>query len=390
MLRLVLLGAGTFALGLNTYIMAGLLPSMTQDLGISVGAAGQLISIFTIFYAAGGPVLTALIPARQARSVLLAALALFILGNVATALVRDYWLLMACRAVAGAGAGLYAPFAAAAAAALARPERRGRAMAVITGATSAGTVIGVPLGLAVAMQAGWQSTMWLSAGLGLLAAIGVAFWLRGLPAGGAPSLRARVAVLGDGTVAAMVAVSLLFATGIMGLFGYLAPITGVATSGHEMSVYVSAWGVGGVVGAFGIGAVLDRVGNPHRVLSVLILIVGASVLSLAFLPPWQAGTALALFCWGVAGWSYPVTMQQQLLDTVPEHGPMAVALSSSAVNAGVAIGSALAGLALSLGVPAPLLPSGAIPVTVAGLTLHLTVVRRRRLARLGQAVRPGA
>ena len=89
MLRLVLLGAGSFALGQNTYIMAGLLPAMTQDLGISIGLAGQLISIFTIFFAAGGPVLTALIPARQARSVLLVALGLFILGNVATALALN-------------------------------------------------------------------------------------------------------------------------------------------------------------------------------------------------------------------------------------------------------------------------------------------------------------
>ncbi|MBZ4318945.1 MFS transporter [Streptomyces sp. SCA2-4] len=370
-----MLALGTFALGVDAYVMAGLLPLVSADLRISASSAGQMVTVFTLCYALGGPVFATLLAARPAKVVLGVALVVFTVGNALTAVATSLWVLLIARAVAGVGAGVYSPVAAATAAGLTAPERRGRALATVMGGLSIGTVIGVPAGMLLASHLGWRGTLWLITALGVVALTGIARLPR-VAVSPPPPLRQRVRALAGGRVAGIVSVSLLGGVASLGLYTYLAEF--IADAAHtDRTVWAMwAWGAGGIIGSLLIGRVVDRTGRPFAAVAwILALVVAAqSVLPVA------AHTAVALAAvplvvWGAAGWAIQVPQQHQLIAAQPEQATVAVSLNSSAVYLGSGLGSALGGVALGLGVAPGSLPYYTAALTLLALVLHLTVVR---------------
>ncbi|MDC7338737.1 MFS transporter [Streptomyces lydicus] len=264
MRKVWLLTLGAFTLGLDAYVMAGLLPVLADDIGTRVSLAGQLVTVFTLAYALSAPLVAGLFSGVRPRVLLLAALAVFTLGNAATALAPSLGALLAARAVAGAGAGVYSALSTAAAAALAPEGRRGRALAVVMGGMSAGTVLGVPIGVLLAEHTGWRATMWLLTGLGAVALAGLAARLPEVPAGPAVPVRERLAALTDRALAPVVGVSFLAAVASLGLYTYLAPVLAAAGGIGGVAPYLWAWGAGGVLGSVLAGPLVDRTG-PARV-----------------------------------------------------------------------------------------------------------------------------
>jgi predicted MFS family arabinose efflux permease len=142
------------AVGTDGFVFAGLLPAIGSDLDITTAAAGQLITVFAIAYALAMPILGALTGNVDRRRILLAGLAVFIAGNVATALATDFGFALAARVLTALGGALITPQASAVAAAIAPPERRGRYLAVIMGGLTAATALGVPLGTLIGAVVG--------------------------------------------------------------------------------------------------------------------------------------------------------------------------------------------------------------------------------------------
>ncbi|MFG2290829.1 MFS transporter [Streptomyces sp. NPDC048595] len=376
-----LLTLGAFTLGLDAYVMAGLLPVLADDMGTRVSLAGQLVTVFTLAYAISAPLVAGLLSGARPRLLILVALAVFTLGNGATALAPSLGALLAARVIAGAGAGVYSAMSTAAAAALVPGERRGRALALVMGGMSAGTVLGVPIGVLLAEHTGWRATMWLLTGLGALALAGLAALLPQVPSQPAVPLRARLGAVADRAVAPVVGVSFLAAVASLGLYTYLAPVLAAAGGVGEVAPYLWAWGAGGVLGSVLAGPLVDR-GAAPRVLvgGVLVIIAVAQAalpsLAAAALP----GAVVALVAWGAAGWAAQVPQQHRLLEVAGDRGTVALALNNSALYLGSAVGSALGGLALGAGLPADALPWAAAAVAAAGLVLHMAAGRRSRVA----------
>ncbi|MEU9122714.1 MFS transporter [Streptomyces sp. NPDC048506] len=405
MRKVWLLTLGAFTLGLDAYVMAGLLPVLAADIGTRVSLAGQLVTVFTLAYAVSAPLVAGLFSGARPRLLILAALAVFTLGNGATALAPSLGALLAARAVAGAGAGVYSALSTAAAAALAPEGRRGRALALVMGGMSAGTVLGVPIGVLLAEHTGWRATMWLLTGLGGLALTGLAVLLPQVPAGPAVPVRARLAALTDRALAPVVGVSFLAAVASLGLYTYLAPVLAAAGGVDEVAPYLWAWGVGGVLGSLLVGPLVDRSGpsgpgrptgrtpadptgravDGGRRIRVLVGGVLVAIVAAQALLPWLAGTALpgavaALVVWGAAGWALQVPQQHRLLRLSARRGTVALALNNSALYLGSAVGSALGGLALGSGLAPYALPWAAAGVAAVGLLLHVVAGRRARVA----------
>ncbi|MGW1834866.1 MFS transporter [Streptomyces sp. NPDC002067] len=385
MRKVGLLMLGAFTLGLDAYVMAGLLPVIAADTGTRVALAGQLVTAFTLAYALAAPLVAGLLAGVRPRALILAALALFTLGNALTAVAPTLGTLLGARIVAGAGAGVYAALATAAAAALVGPERRGRALALVMGGMSTGTVLGVPLGVLLAERAGWRATMWLVTALGALALAGLAALLPPVPAGPAVPLRARLTALADRAVAPVVGVSFLAAVASLGLYTYLAPVLAAAGGVREVTPYLWAWGVGGVLGSVAAGPLVDRTGRVRALAGgLLVVIVAAQALLPVAAPVALPAAAALLVVWGAVGWAFQVPQQHRLLALSAERGTVALALNNSALYLGSAVGSALGGLALSAGLTPSALPWAAAGVAAAGLGLHLVGARRSRHAgRLG-------
>ncbi|KOG35971.1 MULTISPECIES: MFS transporter [Streptomyces] len=370
-----LLALGSFAVGTDAYAMAGLLPAVAADLDVSVPLAGQSVTAFTLCYALAAPLFSAVLARRGTRTVIVTALVVFAVANAGSALAESYAGLLGSRALAGAGAGLFTPAAATAAVALVPPERRGRALGLVLGGMSAGTVLGVPLGLFVAADSGWRAALWLITGLGLVALLGVATALPAVRGAAAPALRARLGALTRPKVAVVVAVTFTQTVAGLGLYTYLEPVLHRVADVGSTVPYLWVWGIGGVCGSLLAGTLVDRTGKPALLAGTLLGTLGAALALL----PWAGAVPglvlVPLLVWGAVGWAFVVPQQHRLLAGEGDGGA-AVGLNSSATYLGGAVGSALGGLALAHGLDARWLPLPAAGVACAGVLFHLTVARR--------------
>src|SRR5580704_8068277 len=168
---------GTFAIGTEGFMIAPLLPSLAEDLSVGLVAAGQLVTVFTLSYAFGSPILTALTGGIGRRNLLIVSMAGFAAANVVAALAANYWLLMAARILLALAAGLYVPNANALAGAVVEPHHRGRALAIVTGGTSVAVALGVPTSALIGHSFGWRATFVIVAVLSTLATLGLLFGL---------------------------------------------------------------------------------------------------------------------------------------------------------------------------------------------------------------------
>ncbi|MGX4735175.1 MFS transporter [Kitasatospora griseola] len=347
--RLLLLALGTFAVGTDSMVVAGILGPVSADLKVSVPAAGQLVTVFALGYALLAPVLATFTARWPRRRLLLTALAVFSAANALSALAPTYGLLLATRVLAAAGAALYTPTANAVATTLVAPERRGRALATVLGGMTVATALGVPLGTWVG-RTDWRLTMWLVTALGLAALAGLALLLRDLPSPvAAPTLRARLAPLGRPRVLGAAATTLVFFLAFQSVYIYLATAVSGATGGDSgrLSVILLTSGVMSVAGSWLGGRLVDRLGVRR------VLVVGSAAAAAAFTAlPWLGrsmpgalGYALVV---PLAGWAVSVALPHRLASIDPANAPLLISLNSSALYLGTAAGGVAGSAAIGL------------------------------------------
>ncbi|WP_417579315.1 MFS transporter [Nitrincola sp.] len=374
-----LIALGAFALGMASYVTAGLIPMIEQAFSVSVGVAAQLVTAFTLAYGIGSPLIVALLPGNRQRAGLLAALGLFVLSNAASALSTDFSWLLVFRAIAGIGSGVYLAMGIAIVATLSTTGR-GKAISIIMGGMAAGTVLGVPIGLILAEQWGWASALWLVTSLGLIALFGLLWRLPALPSTAFIPLHRKLSLLVDGQVTIILLVSLLAAIASLGMYTFLAPLLLAPDYGRVETVipYLWVWGVGGVAGSFLVGPMTDRISGPRMTLFIM-LVLSLSLLVLPLISAWSAWLVmLPIAIWGAVGWALQVPQNNQLIHARESHGDgnLAVALNESALYLGSAIGAAAGGLALMLNLPIWVLPVGAGVVAAIGALFQVINLRR--------------
>ncbi|MFE7274769.1 MFS transporter [Streptomyces sp. NPDC057623] len=362
--RLLCLAAGTFVISTGAYVMAGLLPAIRAELGISVEAVGRLSFAYAVAYAVWAPACGLLTRRWDRRMVLFGGMALFVGGTLATATAGSYAGMVIARVVAGAGAGMFTPAASAAAVAVVPRAWQARAVACIIGGLAAATVLAVPIASVVGGWTGFRPVLGGIAVLGVV--IGVALWSlpRITPSAAAGSLLA--ARLPVGTVAALLTVSCLVSVADFAVYTYVSPLLSWMNAGDETAIggLLFLYGCAGVAGNAAGGQLADRWGTRRTVTLSLALIV-LSTLAM----PWAEGLlviCLVITLWGISGWMVVPALQSQLMRLRPDAPGLLAAMNASVIYAGLALGSLLGGFVISAGSVAWLGPfSGA----VAGTTL---------------------
>ena len=377
-LSVYLIALGAFALGMASYVTAGLIPLIGGAFSVSTATAAQLVTAFTLAYGLGSPVVVALLPGGQQRLGLLLALAIFIVANVASALATSFITLAIWRAVAGVGAGVYLALGIAASAAITAEANRGKAIAIIMGGMASGTVLGVPISLLLAERLGWESAMWLISALGLIAYAGLQVKLPTLPSAPTLSLVRKLAILRSPHTMAILAVSLLGAVASLGMYTFIAPFMAATESGAVQSItgYLWVWGIGGVVGSFLIGPLVDKFNGPTITLAIMLLLFVA-LISLPFAASINPLlTLLPIALWGAVGWALQVPQNNELVDARQPHGDghLAVALNESALYLGSAVGAACGGILLAFHLPVATLAVSAGAIAAVGALVQLTLV----------------
>jgi predicted MFS family arabinose efflux permease len=355
---LYFLALGTFAIGTESFMIAALLPGMAADLGVTLSMAGQLVTAFTLVYALSSPVLTALTGSIGRRKLLLATMSLFALGNIVAAMAASYWALLFARVMLALAAGLYAPNANALAGALLPPERRGRALAIVSGGFSVAVALGVPTGAFIGNHLGWRVTFVAVAVLALAATVGL---LLGVPKDAGKSLSTatlaeRIAVIRQpGTLPALF-VTTLWALGCYTVYTFIAPLlAGIASlDGSHIGYILFCWGACAIVGISIGGFANDKIGARSVILIALpLLAVSLLGFSVAmYVEPGARMTTLlvAVVVWGLSAWAFTPAQQARLIGMAGlKNAPIVLSLNASFQYFGFSLGAVLGALTLSIG-----------------------------------------
>jgi DHA1 family inner membrane transport protein len=354
-LRVLVLVLGTFAIGTGTFVVTGILGSVSEDLSVSVGTAGYLVTVFAVAYAVGSPLLVAVTGKVARRRLLVGALILFAVANAVAAVVPTFSLLLATRVLGALGAAVLTPVAGAVAAELAEPEHKGRALSLVLGGLSVSWVVGIPLGAMIGDRYGWRMSFVLVAVLSVLAALAV--WAL-LPAVENTSLATGLA----SSLAVAKRPAVLVAAGVTGLgvaagfvvLTYVRPLLESLTSfgGSGIGWMLLLFGLASVTGTALGGFAADRFGYRRSAPSILVVLT-ASLLSFSLIPASQAGSLLAvlgagtaLVTWSVVGFALIPLQQYRLIGVAPEDQNEVLSLNASAIYLGQGFGSGLGSLVL--------------------------------------------
>ncbi|MFD5339472.1 MFS transporter [Streptomyces hawaiiensis] len=354
---LLLLAVGLFAIGTDGYVIAGLLPEMGRDLGVSDSDTGHLVSAFALAYALGAPLLAVALGSLPRRLVLISSLTVFTAANVAAALVDSYETMIAVRVLAGLAAAVFSPGAVSVVPSLVPAERRGRALSTVSAGIAVSTAVGVPLGTLIGNAFGWRTTFLVVAALGALACLGLLLLLPPLPPNPPADLRTRVAASRTPGVPSALCVTVLWIAGAFTLLTYLSPVLDEVGNVHGtmLSIWLAIYGLAAVIGNHLGGRAADRFPTPRLTVvtttGLLAALASFGLLgSLGVEGATGAGWAIVgLVTWGVFGWAFAPIQSHRLVQLAPESASVVLSLNSSAIYVGISAGGFLGSAALAEG-----------------------------------------
>jgi DHA1 family inner membrane transport protein len=371
---LIALAVGGFGIGLTEFLIAGLLPQVASSFGVSEAAAGGLISGYALSVAIGAIVLTAATARLPRKAVLVGLVALFVVGNLLSAVAPTYPVMLLGRILAALCHGSFFGIGSLVARGLVAPERKSRAVAFMFGGLTVANVLGVPFGALVGEHWGWRAAFWAITVIGLVALAGIALLVpgrvdRGRPAAGTGgsepvppvSLRAQLGAFRSGQVWLTLTATALSYGGMFGAFSYIA-YTFTEVGGFpaaDVAWLLMVYGTGLVVG----NVVGGRAADHDRDRALVLALLGLTVTLAAF--GLLAGSATAsvvlVFLMGLFGFASVPGMITRVTDFA-QGAPLAASANVSASNLGNALGAWLGGLAITagLGYSSPLYVGSAI------------------------------
>ncbi|SPB13826.1 major facilitator transporter [Caballeronia novacaledonica] len=345
--RLLTLALGMFALGTDSFVFGGILPSIAQYFHVSIGAAGQLITVYALTFALLAPTIAALAAGIPRKHLLLGGMGLFIVANIGTILSPNLGIALATRALAGVGAAMFSPTASGTGTMLVPPERRGFALSVIVAGLTTATALGTPLGAVIGGLADWRWTLAFVAALGVAGFAGVWALLPEVPLPPAISLGKRFAPLADSRVGLILATTVLAQIGTFIIYNYFAVVFDRATGGNAnvLGGLLVLWGLAGTFSNLVAGRALDKIG-PRKVVIFMLIAVMTIIVTMPWTSTHLASAAIAVFVWGVCCWGVLVPQQYRLVSLNPSMAAVLVGLNTSATYVGVSIAGVVGAAAI--------------------------------------------
>ncbi|EMD22831.1 MFS transporter [Amycolatopsis azurea] len=384
---LLALAIGAFGIGTTEFVMMGVLPEAAADFGVSIPSAGYLISGYALGVVVGAPLLTAAAVRLPRKTMLLAMMGLFTLGNTLFALSPNQEFGVAFRFLAGLPHGAFFGAGAVVASSLAKPGERAKAVSMMFLGLTLANVVGVPLGTLLGQKVGWRATFGVVAVIGLIAMAAIAKLVphQGKPV--EPSLRGELGAFRRPQVWLALAIVTFGLGGVFACLSYIVPmltdVTGYSPS--NVTLLLSLAGVGMTIGNILGGRLADKALMPSLYVSLFGL---ATVLAIfTFTANGKVGAAVTIFFVGLAGFMIGPMMQARIMEKAGGTPSLVSAAVQSAFNIANSIGAYLGGLVIAggFGLVAP----NWVGASLAVLGLSLAAVSGgldRREARLTPAM----
>jgi len=349
-LALLALTLGAYAIGTTEFVIVGLIPTIAADLGVSLPSAGLLVSLYALGVAVGAPVLTALTGRVPRKTLLVALMVLFTLGNVIAWMAPSYGSLIVARVLTGLAHGVFFSIGSIIATSVVPKEKAASAIAIMFTGLTVALVTGVPLGTCIGQHLGWRATFLAVAALGVVALIGsLLFVPRNLQRSEPATFGQQLSVLAQPRLLLVYAITALGYGGTFLSFTYLASILQDVTgfSPNAVSGVLLVYGVSVAIGNLWGGRLADRRG-PIPALKLIFGLLALVLFALTFTAhnTWLVlltVLALGAVAFGnVPGLQVYVVKQAQRF--APQAADVASGLNIAAFNVGIAMGASLGGL----------------------------------------------
>jgi len=368
---LLALAIGAFGIGTTEFSPMGLLPVIAQGVGVSIPAAGMLISAYAIGVMVGAPLMTLLLSHRGRRNALIFLMAIFTVGNVLSAIAPDYATLMIARIITSLNHGAFFGLGSVVAASVVAKEKQASAVATMFMGLTIANIGGVPAATWLGETIGWRMSFMATAGLGVVSMVSLFFSLPKGGAGARPNVRNELAVLMRPQVLTALLTTVLGAGAMFTLYTYISPVLRTLTDATP--VFVTAMlvliGVGFSIGNYLGGKLADR--------SVTGTLKGF-LLAIPLLARSEIGAAIAMVVWGAATFAVVPPLQMRVMRVAHEAPGLSSSVNIGAFNLGNALGAAAGGAVISGGLGYSFVPvMGAI---IAGLGLLLVLFSGRNSA----------
>ncbi|CAG7658626.1 MFS transporter [Paenibacillus allorhizosphaerae] len=335
----------SFLVGTSNYIVSGILDRIAETLGTSVAAAGQLITVYSLAYAVGTPILMALTAKMDRLKLLLYSLGLFIAANLLTFLLSGFGFFIAARIITALGAGVVTVNALSIAAKIAPPGKQASAIANVTMGITASLIIGVPLGRMVASAFGWKAVFLAIAIVGGLAMLVIAAVIPRMQGDKPVPLIKQFALLKKPQVLVALAITFFWLGGYSLAYTYLSPFLLEVTHLNEslISAALFVFGVASLIGSKVGGYSADKRGIKYTLVSGMVLHV-ISLILLSLVGQSVIAVIAILILWSFAAWSSAPAQQFNLVSLVPESSGVMLSLNSSMMQLAMAVGAGIGGL----------------------------------------------
>ncbi|MBE8558396.1 MFS transporter [Vibrio cyclitrophicus] len=364
-----ILTLAAFAIGTAEFVIAGILPQIATSLSITEGQAGYLISAYALAIVIGGPILTIYLARFNKKMVLIGLMALFIIGNILSALAPSYPLLLASRVIAGLVQGPFYGIGAVVATNLVSEKMAGRAVGQMFAGLTLANVLGVPAGTWVSLQFGWYTTFFTVAALGTIAMISILTSIKSSGHSEAKDIKTQLLAFKNPMLLISLAITAFAWSGFMTLYGYLAPIAMHITGyGQESVTWILVIvGVGLIIGNTLGGRSSDKDLGKASMFWAIAMIVSLVVVGLVV--DNKILFVAAAFVFGIASFANVPAMQLRVMNHGGEGQELAATANISAFNLANAFGGFLGGMVLDSQLGAGMIPFTAVVVPFIGLFL---------------------
>ena len=377
---LLALAIGAFGIGVTEFAPMGMLPGIAGDLGVSIPAAGLLVSAYALGVLIGAPLMTLTTGRIDRRTLLIALMGIFTLGNTLSALADGYWMLMAARVVTSFNHGAFFGVGSVVAAGLVPADKRAGAVAAMFTGLTVATIGGVPLATWASEVLGWRTAFAGIAGVGAVAMLSLRLALPALPPAEGGDMRAELRVLRRGPVLMALALTTIGFGGVFTVFTYIVPILRDVT--HGSTGYVTAmlmlFGVGATIGNALGGRLADR--SVDRALTMMLVALAVTLLAFTVLMHWPVAAAAAILIWGIASFAIVPPLKMRVMDAAADAPNLASAMNIGAFNLGNAIGAALGGGVIGAGLGLPVVSLAGAAMAAAALAMLLAFRPQPRAA----------